>query len=65
MVIPHYVYLKLKMPGPTGTITIHGCFVRSDQCDRDFYQLLDKLGAQQELEEIAMVVDRSIFPLAS
>src|SRR4051812_30729525 len=34
-------------------------------CDRDFYQLSDTLRAQQELEEIAMVVDRSIFPLAS
>ena len=45
MVIPHYAYLKLKMPGPTGTITVHGCFVRSDQCDRDFYQLSDTLGA--------------------
>src|ERR1043165_2544688 len=65
MAVPNYAYLKLKMPGPTGTITVHGCFIQSDQCDRDFYQLLDTLGAQQELEEIAMMVDRSIFPLAS
>jgi hypothetical protein len=34
MAIPHYVYLKLKMPGNNGTnITIHGSFSRSDNCD--------------------------------
>ena len=63
MAVPHYAYLKLKMPGPTGTIIVHGSLVQSDQCDRDFYQLSNTLGAQQELEEIAMVVDRSIFHL--
>ena len=65
MAVPHYAYLKLKMPGPTRIITVHNYFVQSDQCDRDFYQLSDTFGAQQELEEIAMVVDKSIFPLAS
>src|SRR4051812_29976822 len=53
------------MLGPTGTITVYDYFIRSDQCDRNFYQLSDTLGAQQDLEEIAMVVDRSIFPVAS
>ena len=24
MVVPHYTYLKLKMPGPRGVITING-----------------------------------------
>ena len=24
MAVPHYAYLKLKMPGPSGTITTHG-----------------------------------------
>ena len=61
MAVPHYAYLKLKMLGPTGMITVHGSFVQSDQCDRNFYQLSDTLGAEHEFEEIAMVVDRSIF----
>ena len=65
MAVPHYVYLKLKMPGPAGFITINGCFLRSDKCDCDFHQVSDTLRAQQELEEIAMVVNRSVFPLAS
>ena len=34
MVGPHYAYLKLKMPGPYGTITVSGDFERSDECDR-------------------------------
>jgi hypothetical protein len=25
MVVPHYTYMQLKMPGPRGTITIHRC----------------------------------------
>ena len=65
MAIPHYAYLKLKMPGPAGVITINGCFIKSEKCDRDFHQVSDTFGAQQELEEIAMVTDRSVFPLAS
>ena len=27
--MPHYAYLKLKMPGPRGTITINGNMERS------------------------------------
>lgn len=63
--VPHYVYLKLNMPGPSGVITVNGKFVKSDQCDRDFHHVSDTFGAQQLLEEIAMVVDKSVFPLAS
>ena len=65
MAVPHYAYLKLKMPGPAGIITVNGSFLKSDQCDRDFHQVSDTFRAQQELKEIAMVVDRSVFPLAS
>src|ERR1041384_867219 len=45
MAVPHYAYLKLKMPGPTGKILVHDYFIRLDQRDRDFYQLSDTLGA--------------------
>ncbi|KAK1630610.1 hypothetical protein QYE76_004925 [Lolium multiflorum] len=31
MAVPHYAYLKLKMPGNNGTpVTVHGSFARSD-----------------------------------
>src|SRR3954471_1335246 len=65
MVVPHYAYLKLKMPGPEGVITVNGSFIKSYQCDHDFHEVSDMFGAQQQLEEIAMVTDKSIFPLAS
>src|ERR1043165_3484935 len=65
MAVPHYAYLKLKMPRSSGVLTVNGSFIKSDQCDRDFHKISDTLGADQELREIAMVTDKSIFPLAS
>src|SRR4051812_43732417 len=65
MAVPHYAYLKLKMPGSTGVITVNGSFTKSDQCDRDFHKVFDTFGVEQELKEIAMATDKSIFPLAS
>src|SRR3954463_13378263 len=61
MAVPHYAYLKLEMPGPAGVITVNGSFIKSDQCDRDFHEVFDTFGAQQQLEEISMVTDKSIF----
>jgi hypothetical protein len=29
MAVPHYTYLKMKLPGPRGVITVSGCFKRS------------------------------------
>src|SRR3954471_10910805 len=65
MAVPHYAYLKLKMPGSTGVLTISGSFIKSDQCDRAFHKISDTLRAEQELREIAMVTDKSTFPLVS
>src|SRR4051812_618392 len=47
MAVPHYAYLKLKMPGSTGVITVNGSFIKSDQCDRDFHKVSDTFGALQ------------------
>src|SRR3954469_25113176 len=65
MAVPHYAYLKLKMPGSASIITVNGSFTKSYQCDRDFHKVSDTFGAEQELIEIAMATDKSIFPLAS
>src|SRR4051812_4343961 len=54
MEVPHYAYLKLKMPGSTGVLTVNGSFIKSDQCDRDFHKVSDTFGVEQELREIAM-----------
>jgi hypothetical protein len=48
MAVPHYAYLKLKMPGNNGTnITVYGSFSRSDNCDRDFQRIAAKFGLRQ------------------
>ncbi|KAK1662265.1 hypothetical protein QYE76_050424 [Lolium multiflorum] len=50
MAVPHYAYLKLKMPGNNGTnITVYGSFSRSDNCDRDFQRIAAKFGLKQEI----------------
>ena len=33
MVVPNYTYLKLKMPGPRGVITIGTSFQRAYECE--------------------------------
>ena len=47
MAVPHYAYLKLKMPGPHGVITISGSFVSSDRCDKEFHKISEAFGAHQ------------------
>ncbi|KAK1608130.1 hypothetical protein QYE76_031803 [Lolium multiflorum] len=63
MAVPHYAYLKLKMPGNNGTpITIHGSFARSDTCDREFQKIASKFGAKEELNAIDAAVDHTQPP---
>jgi hypothetical protein len=53
MAVPHYAYLKLKMPGNNGTnITVYGSFSRSDNCDRDFQRIAAKFGLKQEITDL-------------
>ena len=65
MVVPHYAYVKLKIPGPAGVITISESFIKSDKCDKDFHQISNTLQTQQELVEICMHTDKSLFPVSS
>ena len=39
MAIPNYIYLKLKMPGPNGIITMGSTFLHAYTCDREPYEL--------------------------
>jgi hypothetical protein len=34
MAVPHYAYLKMKLPGPKGVITVSGCFKKSLACTK-------------------------------
>nr|XP_051218254.1 uncharacterized protein LOC127335578 [Lolium perenne] len=63
MVVPHYAYLKLKMPCNNGTtITIHGSFSRSDNCDRDFQKITSKFEAAEELNAVDAITDHTKPP---
>jgi hypothetical protein len=44
MVVPHYTYLVLKMPGPKGIITVKGRFELSDLCDKEFHKMAQNFG---------------------
>ena len=58
MAIPHYAYLKLKMPGNNGTpLTIHGSFLRSDNCDKEFNRIAQKFGVNDKHRALAATVD--------
>jgi hypothetical protein len=39
MVVLHYTYLVLKMPGPNGIITVKGSFELSDLCNKEFHKM--------------------------
>ena len=39
MAIPNYTYLKLKMSGPNGVITVGSTFSHAYTCDREHYEL--------------------------
>jgi hypothetical protein len=49
MVIPHYIYLVLKMSGPCGVISIRGDVKRAFDCDRESCEMADRLTTFVEL----------------
>jgi hypothetical protein len=51
MAVPHYAYLKLRMPANRGPLTISGSFARSENCDKDFNNMDMDPPAQQNAPE--------------
>jgi hypothetical protein len=51
MARPCYVYLKLKMPGPKGVITVTGSQQRAEECLQQGSKIADEQMAMVELEE--------------
>src|SRR3954470_10055771 len=50
MAVPHYAYFKMKMPGNNGTPSIvHGSFLRSDNCDKEFNRIAQKFAGNSQL----------------
>jgi hypothetical protein len=48
MAVPHYAYLKMKLPGPRGVITILGSFKKSLACAKESSQLAEALVIAEE-----------------
>ena len=59
MARPCYVYLKLKMPGPKGVITVTGSRQRMEECLQQGSKIADEQMAMVELEEYKKNVDPS------
>jgi hypothetical protein len=62
MVIPHYAYLVLKMPGRCGVISIRGDVKRAFDCDRESCETADRLLASVELQELKQALPESPPP---
>jgi hypothetical protein len=52
MAVPHYAYLKMKLPGPRGVITISGCFKKSLACAKASLQLAEALVISEEKRQL-------------
>ncbi|KAI5017078.1 hypothetical protein ZWY2020_037456 [Hordeum vulgare] len=57
MARPCYVYMKLKMPGPNGVITITGNRQRAEECLQQGSRIADQQMAVLELDEYKKTVD--------
>ena len=64
LMVPHYAYLKMKIPGKDGrVITVHGDFARADKCDRDFHKIAESFGMQKEFQELKETANYSELPI--
>jgi hypothetical protein len=52
MAIPHYAYLKMKLFGPRGVITITRCYTKSIECARARSKLVEALVIAKEKRQL-------------
>jgi hypothetical protein len=52
MAVPHYAYLKMKLPGPRGVITVSGCFKKSLAFAKASSQLAEALVIAEEKRQL-------------
>ena len=52
MAIPNYTYLKLKMLGPNGVITVSSAFSHAFTCDREHFELATTVVNSSELPRL-------------
>ena len=56
MAVPHYAYLKMKMSGPKGLITITGDYRKSLEYARDGAKLVESLVIAEERRQLDQIV---------
>ena len=64
MARPCYVYLKLKMPGPKGVITVPGNRQRAEDCLQNGSKIADEQMATVEVQEYQKIADPGDLLLA-
>jgi hypothetical protein len=52
MAIPHYAYLVQKMPEPCGVISNRGDVKQAYDCDKESYEMVNRLTSSTELWEL-------------
>jgi hypothetical protein len=52
MAVPHYAYLKMKLSGPLGMITITRCYKKSMECARASSKLAEALVITEEKRQL-------------
>jgi hypothetical protein len=52
MAVPHYAYLKMKLLGPRGVITVSGSFKKSLACAKESSQLAETLVIAKEKRQL-------------
>ena len=57
MARPRYVYLKLKIPGPYGPITVDGRRSRATECDQQHVKFAESACAKEDLAAYKEKVD--------
>ena len=65
MVVPNYTYLKLKMPGPHGVITVGTSFQRAYGCEVECCDHAVAIIATEELAAIKKVTKEAPDPKKS
>jgi hypothetical protein len=56
MAVLHYAYLKMKLPGPRGVITVAGCYKKSIECARASSKLAEALFIAEEKRQLLLRV---------
>jgi hypothetical protein len=62
MLVPHYAYLALKIPGPKGVITVQASFKVSNTCDKEFNRMAQTFGMIAEYARLKGEIDHNVLP---